>query len=203
MSRPGVLVIGVHQKQAKWLKDVLEAREHGKPLATWMREKGRTHTQVKAAQRLQRRMRKRGEVMEAEDTRGLLLSLRAEVVDRVKRRAGAGTEQLVSDVGVLREIDAALRQHEVWEREDRERGRGTAPAAPGAAVSGARIGARGARVGGKAAAEASVGALSVGETGGSEGECAVEASGEAQGEGLGADGGGESGVAGIGPLAGC
>ena len=206
VSRPGVLVIGVHQKQAKWLKDVLEAREHGKPLATWMREKGRTHTQVKAAQRLQRRMRKRGEVMEAEDTRGLLLSLRAEVVDRVKRRAGAGTEKLVSDVGVLREIDAALRQHEVWEREDRERGRGTAPAAPGAAVSGARgarNGATGARGGGKAGAEGVLGALSAGETGGSEGECAVEAAGEALGGGIGGGEGDGGGVLLSVPLAGC
>ena len=209
-----VLVVGRHERAAKYLKDVLAAREAGVPLARWMRERGATVSQTKAAQRLQARMRKRGERLTDFDCVRLLRSVRAEIVDRIRRRVGVGTAAFVADCGALREIEAALRQAAVWERQDKAGGGGTAPApaAPavrGAAVRGARgarNGATGARVGGKAAAEASVGALSVGETGGSEGECAVEAAGGAVGalvEGLGVGQGGESGAAGIGPLAGC
>ena len=193
---PGVLVVATHEKQAKWLGAVLAARDAGESLAGWMRARGYTATNTKAAQRLQGRMRKRGELLEQADTGRLLRSLRAEIVDRVQRRVGAQTRKLAWDLAALKEIDAALRQAAVWERQDKAGGGGTAPAAPGAAV-------RGARGGGKAAVEASVGALSVGETGGSAGECAVEAAGGALGDGLGAGQGGESGVAGIGPLAGC
>ena len=198
-----VLVVGVHETQSKYLADVLGAREAGVPLLTWCRDKGYTVGQSKSAQRLQAKLRRRGEALVGLDCRPVLRSLRAEILDRVKRRAGVGTAAFVADLGALREIEAALRQAAVWERQDRAGGGATAPAAPGAVRGDARMGARGTRGGGKAAAEASVGALSVGEAGGDGEECAVEASGEAQGEGLGVGQGGESGVAGIGPLAGC
>lgn len=198
-----VLVVGAHERKALYLRDVLGAREAGVPLARWCREKGYTVSQLKGAQRLQARMRARGALLTDVDTVGLLRSLRSEVVDRVKRRAGVGTAAFVADLGALREIEAALRQAAVWERQDRAGGGATAPAAPGAVRGGARIGATGARGGGKAAVEGVTSAINGGEVGGSAGECAVEAAGEAQGEGLGVGQGGESGVLLSVPLAGC
>lgn len=198
-----VLVVGVHETQSKYLADVLGAREAGVPLATWCRDKGYTEGQAKSAQRLQSKLRRRGEALVGLDCRPVLRSLRAEILDRVKRRAGVGTAAFVADLGALREIEAALRQAAVWERQDKAGGGGAAPAAPGAVRGDARMGARGTRGGGKAAAEASVGALSVGETGGSAGECAVGASGGALGGGIGGGEGDGGGVLLSVPLAGC
>ena len=189
-----VLVVGRHERAAKYLKDVLAAREAGVPLARWMRERGATVSQTKAAQRLQARMRKRGERLTDFDCVRLLRSVRAEIVDRIRRRVGVGTAAFVADCGALREVEAALRQAAVWERQDRAGGVGAAPAAPSAAVRGAR-GASGA-VGGGAA-------INGGETGGSAGECAVGASGEALGGGIGGGEGDGGGVLLSVPLAGC
>ena len=208
------MVVGPTARQSRWLPMVLGARDEGAALGPWMRERGHTQPEIDAAYALQARMKAKGRELEAENVRPLLLGVRAEIVDRVKRRVGMGTGRFAADVDTLRAIDAALRQAAVWERQDKAGGGGTAPApaapaAPGAAVRGARgarNGATGARGGGKAGAEGSVSAINGGETGGSEGECAVEAAGGAVGalvEGLGVGQGGESGVAGIGPLAGC
>ena len=202
--------MAVHEKQAKWLSAVLAARDAGESLAGWMRARGYTAVQTKAAQRLQGRMRKRGELLEQADTGRLLRSLRAEIVDRVQRRVGAQTRKLAWDLAALKEIEAALRQAAVWERQDRAGG--AAPAAPSAAVRGARgargarNGATGARGGGKAGAEGVLGALSAGVAGGSAVDCAVEASAgvvEALGGGIGEGEGDEGGVLLSVPLAGC
>ncbi len=209
-----VLVIGVHETQSKYLADVLGAREAGVPLLTWCRDKGYTVGQAKSAQRLQAKLRRRGEALVGLDCRPVLRSLRAEILDRVKRRAGVGTAAFVADLGALREIEAALRQAAVWERQDRAGGCAPAPAAPSAACGGASVrGTRGARIGAagvaggrKAGVEASVGALSVGVAGGSAVDCAVEASAgvvEALGGGIGEGEGDEGGVLLSVPLAGC
>lgn len=172
------MVVGPTARQSKWLPMVLGARDEGAALGPWMRERGHTQPEIDAAYALQARMKARGRELEAENVRPLLLGVRAEIVDRVRRRVGVSTARFAADVDTLRAIDAALRQAAVWERQDKAGGGGTAPAAPGAAVPsaavrgarGARNGATGARGGGKAGA-------------GGAGECAVGASGEALDEG--------------------
>ena len=203
-----LLVVEGADSRSKWLPWVIGARDAGEPLRKYMRERGMNQAAISSAHRLQARLKRRGQTLAVTDTRGLLAGLRAEVVDRITRRVGVGTGRLVADVDTLRAIDATLRQAEAWEREKRGAGAG-APAAPGAAVRGARgarNGAMGARGGGKAGAEGVVSAINGGEAGCGAGNCAVEAAGgavEALSEGLGVGQGGESGAAGIGPLAGC
>ena len=196
------MVVGPTARQSKWLPMVLGARDEGAALGPWMRARGHTQPDIDAAYALQARMKAKGRELEAENVRPLLLGVRAEIVDRVRRRVGVSTARFAADVDTLRAIDAALRQAAVWERQDQSGGGGTAPAAPGAAVRGAR-GASGAVGGGKAVSEGVLGALSAGETGGSEGECAVEASGEALGGGIGGGEGDGGGVLLSVPLAGC
>ena len=203
------MVVGPTARQSKWLPMVLGARDEGAALGPWMRERGHTQPEIDAAYALQARMKAKGRELEAENVRPLLLGVRAEIVDRVRRRVGVSTARFAADVDTLRAIDAALRQAAVWERQDKAGGGGTAPAAPGAAVRGARgarNGATGARGGGKAGAEGVLGALSAGETGGSAVDCAVEASAgvvEALGGGIGEGEGDEGGVLLSVPLAGC
>ena len=197
-----LLVVEGADSRSKWLPWVIGARDAGEPLRKYMRERGMNQAAISSAHRLQARLKRRGQTLAVTDTRGLLAGLRAEVVDRITRRVGVGTGRLVADVDTLRAIDAVLRQAAVWERQDKAGGGGTAPAAPSAAVRGAR-GASGAVGGGKAVSEGVLGALSAGETGGSEGECAVEASGEALGGGIGGGEGDGGGVLLSVPLAGC
>ena len=205
------MVVGPTARQSRWLPMVLGARDEGAALGPWMRARGHTQPEIDAAYALQARMKAKGRELEAEPVRPLLLGVRAEIVDRVRRRVGVSTARFAADVDTLRAIDAALRQAAVWDRQDKAGGGGTAPApaapaAPGAAVRGARgarNGATGARGGGKAGAGGSVSAINGGETGGSAGNCAVEASGEALGGGIGGGEGDGGGVLLSVPLAGC
>ncbi len=202
-----VMVVGPTARQSKWLPMVLGARDEGAALGPWMRERGHTQPEIDAAYALQARMKAKGRELEAENVKPLLLGVRAEIVDRVKRRVGIGAAKFAADVDTLRAIDAALRQMANWARQDERAGITPPPAAAGgASVRGARIGARGARGGGKAAMEGAVGAINGVEVGGGAVDCAVEASAgvvEALGGGIGEGGGDEGGVLLSVPLAGC